>query len=616
MWREYRNDILKITFAAVIFCVLLFVPVEGIPKLVLFLIPYLLVGTEVLISAFKNITKGKIFSESFLMSIATIGAFCLGEYPEAVMVMLLSQIGELFEEMATKKSKASISALLDVRPDMVTVLRDQKKIQVPPQEVFVGETICISPGDRVPIDARILKGTSTLDTALLTGESLPREVEPNDVIYSGSINLSGVIEAKTLCEFSKSTVSKILELTETAAQKKTKSEAFIQRFAKYYTSIVVCLAVLLAIVPPLLFHAPFAEWIRRALTFLVISCPCALVISVPLSFFAGIGGASKAGVLVKGSTNLEALSKVDTVVFDKTGTLTSGSFSVVQVDTVEATEETILQLAASVENSSPHPIAKAICQTAKERNLPLLSAEKITEVSGYGVSACIGDHVILVGSRKLMQQEHIVFQQKDMADTVVHVAMDGVFLGTIHVTDTMKKEAKETIQALRHLGVQKTVLLTGDKQAVCDKVQNALQLDEAYAELLPQDKVDKVEDLLKVQQKNHMLAFIGDGMNDAPALVRADVGVAMGVLGTDAAIEAADVVLMDDNPFHLIHAIRIAKKTMRIVYTNIFFVLLVKFVVLLLGAFGFANLWMAVFADVGVMVLAVCNAMRAMRYKK
>ncbi len=615
MLKEYKESLLKIGIAFVLFIVAVCLPVDDVLRFLVFLVPYLIVGLEVLTSAFKNILKGKVFSESFLMSVATIGAFALGEYPEAVLVMLLSQIGELFEDIATDRSKKSISELLDVRPDTATVVRESKEQILPPQEVAVGEIVRIKPGERVPLDAVIVHGSSTLDTSLLTGESMPAEVSVGDTLYSGSINLSGVLDAKTTSNFSQSTVSKILELTEHSAEKKSKSETFIRRFAKYYTPIVVISAVLLAFLPPLILDAPFTVWIQRALTFLVVSCPCALVISVPLSFFSGIGGSSKAGVLVKGATNLEMLSKTNTVVFDKTGTLTNGSFSVTKIVPNDVSEEELLQLAASIESCSPHPIAKAVLNAAKERNIELLPMEDTTEISGMGLSAVLSGSKILVGNSKLMDVENIPLDSVALSDTAVYVANDHQYIGAIYVADTLKAEAKKTIEALKQLGVQKTVMLTGDKQSVCDRVQAELALDEAYAQLLPQDKVQKLEELLEKQEKEQALAFVGDGMNDAPALVRADVGIAMGALGSDAAIEAADVVLMDDNPIKLVKAIKIAKKTMHIVHFNIAFVLAVKIAVLILGALGLANMWIAVFADVGVMVLAVLNAMRAMKIK-
>lgn len=616
MWKEYKSSFLKIGIAFLLFLVSICLPVTGVLKLIVFLIPYLIVGFDVLASAVKNIAKGRVFSESFLMSVATIGAFALGEYPEAVLVMLLSQIGELFEDIATDKSKKSISALLDIRPDTATVLRDEEEKIVAPQEVAVGETIRVKPGERVPLDAVVIQGTSTVDSSHLTGESMPTEVTEGDVLYSGSINLNGVLEAKTTSDFSQSTVSKILELTEHAAEKKSKSEAFISRFAKYYTPIVVISAVLLAVVPPIILHAPFADWIQRALIFLVVSCPCALVISVPLSFFAGIGGASKAGVLVKGATNLEGLAKTDTVVFDKTGTLTTGSFAVTKIEAKGMDEKELLQLVASIESFSPHPIAKAILTAAKEQSLELLPMTAITEISGMGLSAEFSGSHFFVGNRKLMEKENIPLEQNSLDDTAIYIVKDEQHIGTIYVADTLKAEAKETVDTLKQLGIQKTVMLTGDKQSVCDRVQEKLALDEAYAQLLPQDKVKMVEDLLQKKAKNHTLAFVGDGMNDAPSLVRADVGIAMGALGSDAAIEAADVVLMDDNPLKLVNAIKIAKKTMHIVYFNITFVLAVKIAVLILGALGLTNMWIAIFADVGVMVLAVLNAMRAMKIKQ
>lgn len=612
MLKEHKNDIIRIIVAFILFILAVFLPLEGYWRLAAFLIPYLIVGTEVLISAVRHICKGEIFSESFLMSIATIGAFLLGEYPEAVMVMLLSQIGELFEHIAVGKSRDSIQTLLKIRPDVANVKREDTIASVSPEDVKIGEIILIKPGEKIPLDATVVYGTSTVDVSLLTGESMPIDKTVGDDLVSGSVNLSGVLEARVQSEFSQSTVAKILELVEQSAEKKSKSEAFIRRFAKYYTPAVVAAAVLLAVIPTVFFHAEFAVWIRRALTFLVVSCPCALVISVPLSFFSGIGGASKEGILIKGATDLENLSKLHTVVFDKTGTLTTGQFSVVKTETLDADESKLLTLAASVEQYSPHPIAQSVLQAAKERGLTLEEPQNVKEMSGLGLSATVCGKEVLVGNARLMKFIGISTPNVSHDATAIFVAEDNAYIGTVYIADTVKAESKETILNLKNENIAKIIMLSGDKQSVCDSVSKNLGIEETYAGLLPADKVEKVEGFLSTLPDKKTLAFVGDGVNDAPVLMRADVGIAMGALGSDAAIEAADVVLMDDNPIKLHRAIQIAKKTMRIVRFNIAFVLFVKLLVLLLGALGIANMWFAVFADVGVMVLAVLNAMRAM----
>ena len=557
---------------------------------------------------------GQVFDENFLMTIATIGALILGEHSEGVAVMLFYQVGEWFQSYAVSKSRKSIASLMDIRPDYANIERDGKLVQVDPDEVQIGETIVVKPGERIPLDGTILKGFSTLDTSALTGESMPREVEPGMEVISGCINQTGILNIQTTKEFGESTVAKILDLVENASDKKGRIENFITRFARYYTPVVVFAALALAILPPLITQQPFSTWIYRALTFLVISCPCALVISIPLSFFGGIGGASKIGVLVKGSNYLEALANTEVVVFDKTGTLTKGSFAVSEIHPVGMKEAQLLELAAYAEDYSNHPISLSI-KNAYGQKIDNSRVSDVQEIAGHGVQAVIDGKTILAGNTKLMERAHIKYTPSSAVGTVVYLACDGKYAGCIIIEDEIKADAPAAIKLLKSAGIRKTVMLTGDADAVGKKVAGQLHLDQVYTELLPADKVDRVESLLKQKSEKGMLAFVGDGINDAPVLARADVGIAMGGLGSDAAIEAADVVLMTDEPSKIAAVMKIARKTIRIANQNIVFALGVKFLVLILGALGYANMWAAVFADVGVSIIAILNAIRAMRVK-
>lgn len=615
MSKGQKIDLVRILLAAVLWIVVWLLPLDGYFKLIAFLVPYLVIGYDVLWSAVRNILHGQVFDENFLMAVASIGAFCVAQYPEAVAVLLFYQVGELCQGLAVGKSRKSIAALMDIRPDFARVLRDGKEETVDPQTVEVGETIIIKPGERVPLDAVVTKGETAVDTSALTGESLPCDKHVGDNVISGSINLNGLIEAKVRTAYAESTVSRVLDLVENSAAKKARAEAFITRFAKYYTPCVVIAAVLLAVLPPLILKQSFSEWITRALTFLVVSCPCALVISVPLSFFGGIGGASKLGILIKGANDLEALSKVDTVVFDKTGTLTQGRFEVTAVHAQEMSEAELLDIAALAESYSNHPIALSIIK-AHGGHLDRSRVSSIEESSGYGVTAVIDGKKVSVGNDKLMHRAGVQWKDCHLPGTTVHIAADGVYMGHIVISDTVKPDAKEAILALKNNGVRKTVMLTGDNKKNGEAVAAELGLDEAKTQLLPDEKVAAVEELLQQKPEKRTLAFVGDGINDAPVLARADVGIAMGALGSDAAIEAADIVLMDDRLTGLSKAMRISRKTMRIVHQNIVFSLLVKLAVLVLGALGIANMWFAVFADVGVMILAILNAMRALHIQK
>lgn len=615
MSKGQKIDLVRILLALVLWIVVWLLPLDGYLKLIAFLVPYLVIGYDVLWSAVRNILHGQVFDENFLMAVASIGAFCVAQYPEAVAVLLFYQVGELFQSLAVGKSRKSIAALMDIRPDFARVLRDGKEESVDPQTVEVGETIVIKPGERVPLDAVVTKGETAVDTSALTGESLPCDKHVGDNVISGSINLNGLIEAKVRTVYAESTVSRVLDLVENSAAKKARAEAFITRFAKYYTPCVVIAAVLLAVLPPLILKQSFSEWITRALTFLVVSCPCALVISVPLSFFGGIGGASKLGILIKGANDLEALSKVDTVVFDKTGTLTQGRFEVTAVHAQEMSEAELLDIAALAESYSNHPIALSIIK-AHGGHLDRSRVSSIEESSGYGVTAVIDGKKVSVGNDKLMHRAGVQWKDCHLPGTTVHIAADGVYMGHIVISDTVKPDAKEAILALKNNGVRKTVMLTGDNKKNGEAVAAELGLDEAKTQLLPDEKVAAVEELLQQKPDKRTLAFVGDGINDAPVLARADVGIAMGALGSDAAIEAADIVLMDDRLTGLSKAMRISRKTMRIVHQNIVFSLLVKLAVLVLGALGLANMWFAVFADVGVMILAILNAMRALHIQK
>ena len=615
MSKGQKIDLVRILLAAVLWIVVWLLPLDGYFKLIAFLVPYLVIGYDVLWSAVRNILHGQVFDENFLMAVASIGAFCVAQYPEAVAVLLFYQVGELCQGLAVGKSQKSIAALMDIRPDFARVLRDGKEETVDPQTVEVGETIIIKPGERVPLDAVVTKGETAVDTSALTGESLPCDKHVGDNVISGSINLNGLIEAKVRTAYAESTVSRVLDLVENSAAKKARAEAFITRFAKYYTPCVVIAAVLLAVLPPLILKQSFSEWITRALTFLVVSCPCALVISVPLSFFGGIGGASKLGILIKGANDLEALSKVDTVVFDKTGTLTQGRFKVTAVHAQEMSEAELLDIAALAESYSNHPIALSIIK-AHGGHLDKSRVTSIEESSGYGVTAVIDGKKVSVGNDKLMHRAGVQWKDCHLPGTTVHIAADGVYMGHIVISDTVKPDAKEAILSLKNNGVRKTVMLTGDNKKNGEAVAAELGLDEAKTQLLPDEKVAAVEELLQQKLDKRTLAFVGDGINDAPVLARADVGIAMGALGSDAAIEAADIVLMDDRLTGLSKAMRISRKTMRIVRQNIVFSLLVKLAVLVLGALGIANMWFAVFADVGVMILAILNAMRALHIQK
>ena len=621
MNKKQKKVLIRIIAAAVLMIVLSLLPVEGYVEFGLFMIPYLVIGYDILRKAFKGILNKQVFDENFLMSVATIGAIALGDYKEGVAVMLFYQIGELFQSYAVGKSRRNISDLMDIRPDYANVERDGKLEKVDPDEVEIGTVIVVQPGEKIPIDGIITEGNSTLNTSALTGESLPRHAVAGDEVISGCINMTGVLKIQTTKEFGESTVSKILDLVENSSSKKSRSENFISKFAKYYTPAVCYSALALAIIPPLvriLFMGLAPEWgmwIYRALTFLVISCPCALVISIPLSFFAGIGGASKEGVLVKGSNYLETLSQAKYVVFDKTGTMTQGVFEVSGIHHSQIEEEKLLEYAALAESASSHPISKSL-QRAYGKPIDRNRVTDVEEISGKGVTAKVDGIAVAAGNGKLMELLGIAYQECHHVGTVVHMAVDGVYAGHILISDILKPHAKEAIQALKKAGISNTVMLTGDARNVAEHVAGELGIQEVYSELLPADKVSKVEELLRKKGEKEKLAFVGDGINDAPVLSRADIGIAMGALGSDAAIEAADVVLMDDDPLKIAKAIKIARKCIRIVYENIYFALGIKAICLILGALGIANMWLAIFADVGVMVIAVLNAIRALFVKK
>ena len=612
MSKKQKKTLVRIILSAVLLVAAALIPVGGIVKLVLFLIPYAVIGWDVLWKAIRNIAHGQVFDENFLMAIATVGAFALGEYPEGVAVMLFYQVGELFQSYAVGRSRQSIAALMDIRPDYANIEQDGKLVQVDPEDVAVGDTIVIKAGEKIPLDGVVLEGSSAVDTAALTGESLPRDVDPGDDVVSGCINQSGLLKVRVTKVFGESTVAKILDLVENSSSKKARAENFITRFARYYTPVVVIGAVLLAVLPPLLFGGDWSDWLQRALIFLVISCPCALVISVPLSFFGGIGGASKQGILVKGSNYLEALAKTETVVFDKTGTLTKGTFRVTAVHPDRISKGELLELAALAESYSEHPISRSL-REAYQKPVDASRVTDVEEISGHGVRAKVDGHDVYAGNGKWMDRIGASWRNCHRTGTVVHVAVDGEYAGHIVISDAVKPDAAAAIEALKREGVKKTVMLTGDVKAVGEAVAREIGIDEVHAELLPGDKVDQVERLLKNTSGKGKLAFVGDGINDAPVLSRADIGIAMGGLGSDAAIEAADIVLMDDKPSKLAVAVRISRKTLRIVRQNIVFALGIKLLFLALGAFGMANMWEAVFADVGVSVLAILNASRALR---
>ena len=615
MTKKQKHLLVRIIVAAVLFAAGGLLHLEGWAELGVYLVCYAVIGWDIVWKAITNILHGQVFDENFLMTIATVGALILGEHSEGVAVMLFYQVGEWFQSYAVSKSRRSITSLMDIRPDYANIEKDGKLIQVDPEDVQIGDTIIVKPGERVPLDGKIIKGSSTLDTSALTGESMPREVEAGMEVISGCINQTGILTIQTTKEFGESTVAKILDLVENASDKKGRMENFITRFARYYTPVVVFAALALAILPPLGTGQAFSIWIYRALTFLVISCPCALVISIPLSFFGGIGGASKIGVLVKGSNYLEALAYTETVVFDKTGTLTKGSFAVTEIQTNGMTDEELLELAAYAEDYSNHPISLSI-QKAYGKKIDNSRITDVQEIAGHGVQAVIDGMTVLAGNAKLMEREHIPYTASNAIGTVVYVAFDGRYAGCIVIADEIKADAPAAIKTLKAAGIRQTVMLTGDADAVGQDVARRLGLDRAYTELLPADKVDRVEELLAQKSDKGMLAFVGDGINDAPVLARADVGIAMGALGSDAAIEAADVVLMTDEPSKIAAIMQIARKTIRISNENIVFALGVKFLVLILGAVGRANMWAAVFADVGVSVIAILNAIRAMRVKQ
>lgn len=611
--------LIRIIIAAVLIVVFSLLPAEGYLRFVLFMIPYLVIGYDILKKAFKGILNKQVFDENFLMAVATVGAILLGDYSEGVAVMLFYQIGELFQSYAVGKSRRNISELMDIRPDYANIEKDGTLEQVDPDEVEIGTIIVVQPGEKVPIDGVITEGTSTLNTSALTGESLPRDAKAGDEVISGCINMTGLLKIRTTKEFGESTVSKILELVENSSSRKSKSENFISKFAKYYTPAVCYGALALAFIPPIVLlimgkPAMWGDWIYRALTFLVISCPCALVISIPLSFFAGIGGASNQGILVKGSNYLETLAQTKYVVFDKTGTMTQGVFEVSGIHHNEMPDEKLLEYAALAECSSSHPISKSL-QKAYGKPIDRNRVTDIEEISGNGVIAKVDGISVAAGNTKLMNRLGIAYQDCHHVGTVVHMAIDGKYAGHILISDIIKPHAKEAIAELKKAGISKTVMLTGDSKRVADQVAGELGIQEVYSELLPADKVSRVEELLNQKSEKAKLAFVGDGINDAPVLSRADIGIAMGALGSDAAIEAADIVLMDDDPLKISKAIKIARKCIRIVYENIYFAIGIKILCLILGALGIANMWAAIFADVGVMILAVLNAIRTLFVK-
>lgn len=621
MNKKQKKMLTRILIAAIMVAALSLVPVQGYLRAVLYMIPYLVIGYDILLKAWKGIRNRQVFDENFLMAVATVGAICLGDFKEGTAVMLFYQIGELFQSYAVGKSRRNISELMDIRPDYANVERNGSLEKVDPDEVEIGSIIVVQPGEKVPIDGIITEGKTTLNTSALTGESLPRDAKEGDEIISGCINMTGVLKIRTTREFGESTVSKILDLVENSSSRKSRSENFISKFARYYTPVVCYSALALAILPPLVrlmlmgLDPQWGDWVYRALTFLVISCPCALVISIPLSFFAGIGGASNAGVLVKGSNYMETLAQTRYVVFDKTGTLTKGVFEVCGVHHNVMEDHKILEYAALAECSSSHPISRSL-QRAYGKEIDRTRVEDIEEISGNGVTARVDGIPVAVGNSRLMERLGVAFKECHQVGTIVHVAIDGSYAGHILIADVLKPTAKAAVAELKKSGIRETVMLTGDIDRVAQQAAAETGVDRVYSELLPADKVTKVEELLEKKNPREKLAFVGDGINDAPVLSRADIGIAMGALGSDAAIEAADVVLMDDDPLKVVKAVRIAKKCMRIVYQNIYFAIGIKILCLLLGAVGIANMWIAIFADVGVMVIAVLNAIRALFVKK
>jgi Cd2+/Zn2+-exporting ATPase len=615
MQKAQRTILIRILLSALLYAAALLIPAEGIIRFAAFLPVYILIGYDVLWSAARNIVRGSVFDENFLMALATVGALVIKEYPEAVAVMLFYQIGELFQDIAVGKSRRSIKDLMDISPESAVVIRNGEEFKVAPEEVKIGETVLVKPGEKIPLDGVILSGSTSVNTAALTGEALPADKAAGDRVISGTVNLSGVIKVEVKSSYENSTVAKILELVENSASKKSKTERFITRFSRYYTPCVVIAALLLAFLPPLILKQNYAEWLGRALIFLVVSCPCALVISVPLSFFGGIGGASRRGILIKGANYIEALSKTDVVVFDKTGTLTEGSFKVRAVRPEKITEEQLLDLAAAAESYSIHPIAVSIAK-AYGGNINKNRLGSVTELPGLGVRAVIDGKIVFAGNERLMQQYNIKFKEPSETGTAVHIAADNEYYGYLVIADTIKSDAVKAVEELKKLGIFKTVMLTGDVKRVGEEAGKRLGINEVYTELLPDQKVAELEKLLGNKNKGKNLMFVGDGVNDAPVLARADIGVAMGALGSQAAVEAADVVLTDDKPIKIAEAITLSRKSMKIVRQNIAFALTVKAVILVLGAAGYADMWLAVFADVGVMVLAIINSMRTLGIKR
>ena len=611
-----KKKLYKIITSTILFIIALIVPFQNVwINRFFYLLSYIIVGFEILKKAFRNIKRGKVFDENFLMSVATIGAFAIQEFPEAVAVMLFYQIGELFQDYAVDKSRKSISSLMNLRPDYANVLRNDKEEKIDPDEVKIDEIIIVKPGEKIPLDGLVMEGNSFIDTKALTGEPTPKRVNTGDEILSGCINLEGILKIQVKKEYDESTVSKILELVENASSKKSKSEKFITKFAKYYTPIVVIIAVVLAIVPPLIIKdATFTDWLYRALSFLVVSCPCALVISIPLSFFGGIGGASKNGILIKGSNYLEALANLETVVFDKTGTLTEGSFKVQKINSIGISEEELIEIAAYAEWYSNHPIAKSVKQEYN-KNVEKVKIKDVKEVTGKGIVASIDEKQVLVGNEKLMQEYSINYEKSKEIGTILYIAIDNNFSGTVLISDRIKNDSIKCIELIKANGIKKTIMLTGDKKEIAEHISKELGIDTVHSELLPDEKVKKMEELLKNKTQNKKIAFVGDGINDAPVLAIADIGIAMGGLGSDSAIEAADIVIMNDEPSKINTAIKISKKTMKIVRENIIFAITVKILVLILSAFGVATMWEAVFADVGVAIIAILNSLRMLNKK-
>lgn len=615
MSRKQKKMLVRIIISFILMIAVKIINPDGIAAIIAYLVPYAVIGWDILWKSVRNICHGQIFDENFLMAVATIGAMCTGDFSEGVTVMLFYQVGELFQSYAVGRSRKSISSLMDIRPDYANIERDNQIVQVDPEEVSVGDIILIKPGEKIPLDGVIREGNSTVDTSALTGESVPRELSEGDDVISGCINLSGMLKVQVTKEFGESTVSKILDLVENSSSKKAKAENFITKFARYYTPCVVIGAVLLAVIPPLVTGGNWSDWIHRALIFLVISCPCALVISVPLSFFGGIGGASKCGILVKGGNYLEVLANTEIVVFDKTGTLTKGVFNVTAIHPDIISENELVETAALAESYSNHPISNSL-KNEYGREIDKSRVKDVEEIAGHGVKAVIDGKNVYVGNDKLMEKIGVKWHPCHHVGTTVHVAIEGKYVGHIVISDELKRDSKQAISMLKQHGIRKTVMLTGDAKAVGENTAKLLNIDEVYTELLPADKVEKVEKLLNEKSEKGKLAFVGDGINDAPVLSRADIGIAMGAMGSDAAIEAADIVLMDDSPSKIATAIDISKRTLKIVYQNIIFALAVKAIVLIMGALGVATMWEAVFADVGVSVIAILNAMRALKVKE